>query len=67
MVEAQLLTCRLEVRSDLVGPIERAGKNRFRAVFRPSMDETNRREFRGCLEDWVFDHFRLDVLRMTAL
>jgi hypothetical protein len=25
------------------------------------MDETNRRQFRGCLEDWTVDHLRLDV------
>jgi hypothetical protein len=25
------------------------------------MDETNRRQFRGCLEDWTIDHLRLDV------
>ena len=32
MVEAQLLTCRLEVKSDLAGPIEPLGDGRFRAV-----------------------------------
>jgi hypothetical protein len=67
MVEAQLLTCRLEVRSDLVGAIEHEGNNRYRAVFTPSMDETNRREFRGCLEDWIFDHFLLDVLHLAEV
>jgi hypothetical protein len=64
MVEAQLLACRLEVASDLVGDVEREGDDRFRAVFAPSMDETNRRQFRGCLEDWVVDHVRLDVVQM---
>ena len=64
MVEAQLLTCRLEVASDLVGEVEREGDNRFRAVFTPSMDESNRRQFRGCIEDWVIDHVRIDVVHM---
>jgi Na+/H+-translocating membrane pyrophosphatase len=63
-VEAQLLTCRLEVASDLVGEVEREGANRFRAVFAPSMDESNRRQFRGCIEDWIIDHVRLDVVHM---
>ena len=53
MVEAQLLTCRLEVTSDLAGPIERLGDGRFRAVLAPALDKTNRRQFRGCIEDWV--------------
>jgi hypothetical protein len=64
MVEAQLLACRLEVESDLVGGIEPAGDNRFRAVLTPSMDDTNRRQFRGCVEDWGIDHVRLDVVSL---
>jgi hypothetical protein len=64
MVEAQVLACRLEVNSDLVGSIEDEGDDRFRAVLTPSLDETNRRQFRGCVEDWMIDHVRLDVVRM---
>ena len=62
MVEAQLLTCRLEVESDLSGPVERLGDGRYRAVLVPALDDSNKRQFRGCLEDWVIDHVRLDVL-----
>ena len=65
MVEAQLQTCRLEVTSDLSGPIESLGDGRFRAVFAPAMDETNRRQFRGCVEDWVIDHVRINVTEMA--
>ena len=65
MVEAQLLACRLEVTSDLVGAIEPVGDDRFRAVLTPSMDETNRRQFRGCVEDWVIDGVRLDVIHFA--
>ena len=65
MVEAQLLACRLEVASDLVGAIEPVGDDRFRAVLTPSMDETNRRQFRGCVEDWVIDGVRLDVIHFA--
>jgi hypothetical protein len=61
MVEAQVLTCRLEVESDLAGPIERLGDGRYRAVLVPALDDSNRRQFRGCLEDWVIDGVQLDV------
>jgi hypothetical protein len=67
MVEAQLLTCRLEVESDLTGPVERVGDGRFRAVLVPALDDSNRRQFRGCLEDWIIDHVRLDVVELTDI
>jgi hypothetical protein len=67
MVEAHVLTCRLEVTSDVVGSIEDEGDGRFRAVLTPSMDETNRRQFRGCLEDWVHDQLLVDVVRLEQL
>ena len=67
MVEAQLQACRLEVNSDIVGEIESQGDGRFRAVLMPSMDQTNRRQFRGCLEDWLIDQFQLDVIRLEEL
>ena len=65
MVEAVFLACRLEVSSDLAGPIRPLGDGQFRATLVPSLDETNRRQLRGCLEDWVVDHVRLDVLQMA--
>lgn len=64
MVEAQLVMCRLEVESDIAAPIDELGDDTFRAVLSPSMDETNRRQFRGCLEDYRVDHFRMDVLAL---
>lgn len=64
MVEAQLLTCRLEVNSDLLGRVERLEEGRFRAELTPSLDETNKRQFRGCVEDWVIDHVRINVTDM---
>ena len=67
MAEAQLLACRLEVNSDLVAPLEGIGDDRFRAVFSPALDETDRRQFRGCLESWVVDHFQLDVIRLAEV
>ena len=65
MVEAVMLACRLEVPSDLDGPVEDLGSGRFRATLTPSLDDSNRRQFRGCLEDWVVDHVLIDVLRLA--
>jgi hypothetical protein len=67
MVEAQLLTCRLEVVSDFAGPIESLGEGRFRARLEPAMDDTNRRQFRGCVEDFVTDHLQIDVVELEDL
>jgi hypothetical protein len=64
MVEAQLLTCRLEVSSDFDGPIESLGDGRFRAVLVPALDQTNKRQFRGCVEDFVTDHLQINVLEL---
>jgi hypothetical protein len=68
MVEAQLVACRLEVNSDIVGEVEPLPTGGYyRAVLQPSMDETNRRQFRGCLEDWKIDQFQLDVIRLAEI
>jgi hypothetical protein len=66
MVEAQLLSCRLEVSSDLQGPVEDLGDGRYRATLAPALDQTNRRQFRGCVEDWLIDHVRIDVLELNT-
>jgi hypothetical protein len=67
MTEALILICRLEINSDLVGPIQDLGDGRVRAVLQPSMDKSNRRQFRGCLEDWNIDQLRADVTRLAAI
>jgi hypothetical protein len=67
MVEAQLLSCRLEVSSDLDGPIERLGDGRFRVMMVPALDETDRKQFRGCVEDWIIDHVQLGVEQLTLV
>ncbi len=72
LTEAQVLFCRLEIDSDLVGELEPArvdrhsplrdlGSDRFFFVLQPSLDNSNRRQFRGCLEDWRVDHLLVDV------
>jgi hypothetical protein len=67
MAEAIILGCRLEVHSDLVEPIQELSGGRFRAVLRPSMDTSDRRQFRGCLEDWSIDHARAEVAVLGSL
>jgi hypothetical protein len=67
LVDAQVRMCRLEINSDVVGEIAPQGDHEFRAVFRPSMDETNRRQFRGCIEDWLIDHVRLNVIELRDM
>lgn len=65
MVQALVLTCRLEVRSDLVGGIEADGDGRFRAVLQPAPDESDRKQLRGCLEDWTIDSLRAEVVSLA--
>jgi hypothetical protein len=67
MVEALVLACRLEVSSDLVGPIRAEGDGRFRAVLQPALDETNEKQLRGCLEDWTLDSLRADVVSIRPV
>jgi hypothetical protein len=67
MVEAQLLSCRLEVGSDLDGPIERLGDGRYRAMLVPALDETDRKQFQGCVQDWIIDHVQISVEQLTLV
>lgn len=67
MVEALLLTCRLEVSADLRGPVRAEGDGRFRAVLQPDLDRTDRRQLRGCIEDWTVDQLRVDVVEVVGL
>ena len=67
MVEALLLSCRLEVSSDVVGPIVAEGDGRFRAVLQPELDETNRKQLTGCLEDWTIDSLHAEVISFRTV
>lgn len=62
MVDSLLLTCRLEVTADLAEPVREEEEGRFRAVLEPALDETNRRQFKGCIEDFTIDHLRADIV-----
>jgi hypothetical protein len=65
-VEAILTACRLEVSSDLEGDPRPLGDGVYEASLVPPLDESNRRQFRGCLEDWTLDHLLVDVLRIES-
>jgi hypothetical protein len=45
--------------------VEAVGEDRFRAVLSPALDETNRRQFRGCVEDWTVDQLQTDELSFS--
>lgn len=68
MTAAQLSFCRLEVDSDPTGPLEPVpGRDAtFRQTFSPALDETDQKQFTGCIEDWVLDHHLVDVVSMSA-
>jgi hypothetical protein len=66
MVEAILLTCRLEVSSDVAEPAITRGRGVYEAELVPALDHTNERQLRGCLEDWTIDHLRVDVLSIEG-
>lgn len=62
LVEALLLTCRLEVPADLASPIRDDGDGQFRVTLAPALDKTDRRQLRGCIEDWTIDELMVDVV-----
>ena len=61
LVEALLLTCRLEVPADLASPIRDDGDGQFRVTLSPALDKTDRRQLRGCIEDWTIDQLLVNV------
>jgi hypothetical protein len=61
-VQALLLTCRLEVPADIVGSIQNDGDGQFRFTLAPALDRTDRRQLRGCIEDWTLDQILVDVV-----
>jgi hypothetical protein len=40
------------------------GVDPFSAPLSPALDETNRRQFKGCLADFIIDHLQINVLRV---
>jgi hypothetical protein len=68
---AKILFCRTEVAiSDPITdlrPVDGDEDGRFRFVLQPSLDDSDRRQFRGCMEDWNLDHLQVDVQSMQDL
>jgi hypothetical protein len=70
LAEALVTACRLEVSSDPVTEVQPVtdpdgDHDRYRVVLAPGLDETNERQFRGCMEDFTLDQLRADVLRIS--
>jgi hypothetical protein len=67
LARAQLAVCALEVSrgdgSD-VRQVEGTG-DRFVITLRPALDSTDRKQYRGCLQDWSVNHVLLHVESMT--
>ncbi len=69
LTEGHIWFCRLEIASDPVGELQSVPgyPHRFAIVLAPSLDSTNRKQYRGCLEDWTLDHHRLRVISMDEV
>lgn len=68
MGRALFLTCRLEVNTNLVADaFEIIGPGTFRFVIRPALNESDRRQLHGCLEDARVDQLQVDVLDIDRL
>lgn len=61
MAEALVLGCRLEVSAELVGGVRHLGTNRYEFSLTPALDESDRRQLHGCLEDLRIDHLQAGV------
>ncbi len=68
MTRALFLSCRLEVDARLVSDaMTILGTESFRFVIRPALNESDRRQLHGCLEDARIDQLQLDVLEMEPI
>ncbi len=64
LAAAQLRFCRHEVNSDSIGEVVPLvdDPTRFEVVLRPALDDTDRVQYEGCIEDWLLDHLRLRIV-----
>ncbi len=67
MVEALFFVCQLEVATDPHGGPTDLGAGRFLLRVRPTLDESNRRQIAGCLEDAKVDRLQAQVLSMRQV
>jgi hypothetical protein len=61
---AHLSLCRLDVSSSIDGGLEEVSPRRFAVVLSPALDSTDRKQFRGCVEDWNVDRNLMSVVSM---
>lgn len=65
MVQALILTCRLEVDADLRSRgVPETHDDGYRFTLTPALDKSDRLQLRGCLEDMRIDHLQAEVVRM---
>lgn len=63
IAEALALACQLEVRSKVVpDSLEVLDDNRYRFVMRPTLDDSDRRQLIGCLQDFHIDNVLANVV-----
>lgn len=68
MTRSLFLACRLEVDAKVVSEaFEVRPPGSYRFVIRPALDESDRRQLHGCLEDARIDQLQLDVVGMERI
>jgi hypothetical protein len=64
---AQIDSCALEVSARREGDLRvlDGGSGHLGVTLAPALDSTDRKQYRGCLEDWSVDHLLVRVVSMT--
>ena len=69
MTESLVTICYLDVDAVLVdgsfGPV--GGSEHFRFVLQPSLDDSDREQLDGCLEDWTVENLQAEVVSFNEL
>ncbi len=66
LAEALVLTCRLQVAAELIDEeLREIEPSTFAFALTPALDESDRRQLIGCLEDARVDHLQADVVRLV--
>lgn len=67
MTRGLVSTCRLLVNADVVETsFQQLGPSRFTFDLQPALDEFDRREMRGCLQDARVQHLKVKVHRLET-
>jgi hypothetical protein len=65
LTDAAFRACALQTAGGIVATLERVG-DRYVGVLRPTLDDPNQRQFRGCLQDIRVQHLLLNVKEMRT-